>query len=149
MKGSVEPALLLLEAGADPRQSDYWSQACAKTRKFLAARGITHGCSPEAVANCHPDLQDAFSHALTRKSVTGSQRLQGRSVILHGLSKTELNGRRGVCGRPVPCPLSTAVHVQCLTRAMPMEHEYLHACNRSYTSKMYVILCDLKTCCVM
>ena len=87
MKGSVEPALLLLEAGANPLQSNYW------------APGSGLVVTPEAAARLYPDVQDAFRHALTRKSVTGSQRLQGRSVILHGLSKKELNGRRGVCGR--------------------------------------------------
>jgi hypothetical protein len=87
MHGSVEPALLLLEAGANPRQSNYWGD------------DFEVEVTPEAAARLYPDVQDAFRHALTRKSVTGSQRLQGRSVILHGLSKKELNGRHGVCGR--------------------------------------------------
>ena len=86
MGNKVECALLLLEAGASPMQGNHFE------------RSIT----PDVLARYQPgcyDLADAFSHAITRKCINGTQRLQGRPVVLHGLNKKELNGIRGVCGR--------------------------------------------------
>ena len=82
MKDSVEPALLLLEAGANPRQSRYGEPGS----------GLV--LTPEAVARLYPDVQDVFRHALTQ--VTGVAAPPGPLRNLHGLSKTELNGRCGV-----------------------------------------------------
>ena len=82
MNNKVACALMLLEAGADPLQSN----------------ALTFE-TPLECARLYPDLLAAFSHATTRKSVTGTQRLHGRPVVLCGLRKAELNGKQGVCGR--------------------------------------------------
>jgi len=99
MGNKIACALLLLEAGANPMQGNHFERSMTPDALVRQMPG-------------HYDLAAAFSHAITRKCVNGTQRLQGRPVVLHGLNKAELNGIRGVCGRLFPLKQRYAVTVR-------------------------------------
>eukprot|EP00802_Teleaulax_amphioxeia_P007226 Tamp_07232.p1 GENE.Tamp_07232~~Tamp_07232.p1 ORF type:complete len:566 (-),score=139.09 Tamp_07232:562-2259(-) len=87
-------AALLCEGGADPMLPSHFHGICPFKMNIL---------------DMALDLKEVFSHAISRQAVTGSFRLQGASVTLHNLSRHDLNGRQGVCGRLNPAKRRYAV----------------------------------------
>ena len=88
MGNRVECALLLCEGGADPTLSSHFHPEICPFKMQILDLAL--------------DLKEVFSHAISRKSVTGSLRLKGKSVTLHGLSRHALNGQQGECGKLDP-----------------------------------------------
>jgi hypothetical protein len=58
------------------------------------------------------EMSEIFSHAIGRKSVTGSWHFSGQHVTLHGLSRHDLNGKQGVCGRLEPTKMRYIVTLE-------------------------------------
>jgi len=94
MGNRADCASLLCEGGADPMLPNHFHGICPFKMEIL---------------DLALDLKEVFSHAISRKAVTGSFRLQGTSVTLHNLSRQDLNGRQGVCGRLNPAKKRYAV----------------------------------------
>ena len=94
MGNRADCAALLCEAGADPMLPSHFSGIVPFKMDIL---------------DFALELKEVFSHALSRKAVTGSFRLAGSSVTLHNLTRAELNGRRGTCDKLVPSKKRYAV----------------------------------------
>mmetsp|Transcript_66534 Transcript_66534/g.97335 ORF Transcript_66534/g.97335 Transcript_66534/m.97335 type:complete len:487 (+) Transcript_66534:221-1681(+) len=91
--------MLLCEGGADP---------------MIASTDDAERCpfkNPLLALPTRSQVSEVLGHAISRKSVTGSWQLTGKQVTLHGLSRKDLNGKKGICGRLNPIKLRYAIQI--------------------------------------
>ncbi len=93
-------AMLLCEGGADPMIASHFTPSLVPFNNRLLETASWM------------EISEIFGHAIGRKSVTGSWHLSGQHVTLHGLSRHDLNGKQGVCGRLEPAKMRYAVTLE-------------------------------------